>query len=64
MGRWKGATFKEYIREELVCFSKGMSTSMKRKLGFVNIPGEVYSDIVDITSTVVTLEYNGQAAAA
>ena len=25
MGRWRGATFKEYIREELACFSEGMS---------------------------------------
>ncbi len=25
MGRWCGATFKEYIREELACFSEGMS---------------------------------------
>ena len=23
MGRWRSATFKEYIREELACFSKG-----------------------------------------
>ena len=64
MGRWKGATFKENIREELACFLKGMSMSMKRKFGFVNIAGGVYIDIVDVTSTVVTLEYNAQAAAA
>ena len=25
MGRWRGATFKEYIRNELACFSTGMS---------------------------------------
>jgi hypothetical protein len=24
MGWWRGATFKEYIQEELVCFSEGM----------------------------------------
>jgi hypothetical protein len=29
MGRWKGATFKECIREKLACYSAGMSTSMK-----------------------------------
>ncbi len=29
MGRWKGATFKEYIREELECYSAGMSLHMK-----------------------------------
>jgi hypothetical protein len=25
MGRWRGATFKEYVRNELACFSSGMS---------------------------------------
>ena len=59
----KGATFKEYIQEELACFSNDMSTSIKRKFGFVNIAGGVYSDIVEFTSTVLTLEYNAQAAA-
>jgi hypothetical protein len=29
MGRWKGATFKEYIREEPACYSAGMSSNMK-----------------------------------
>jgi hypothetical protein len=29
MGRWKGATFKEYIRAELACYSAGMTTNMK-----------------------------------
>ncbi len=32
MGRWRGATFKEYIQEELVCFSEGMLTSTKKSL--------------------------------
>ncbi len=26
MGRWRGATFKEYIREQLACYSQGMTT--------------------------------------
>ena len=30
MGRWKGETFKEYVREELHCFSTGMSRAMKQ----------------------------------
>jgi hypothetical protein len=30
MGHWKGATFKEYIREELACYSAGMTTNMKQ----------------------------------
>ena len=37
MGQWKGATFKEYIREELACYSAGMSTNMKRNFKFINI---------------------------
>jgi hypothetical protein len=38
MGRWKGVTFKEYIREELACYSAGMSSKMKQNFKFVNIP--------------------------
>jgi hypothetical protein len=45
MGRWRSATFKEYIREELACFSQGMSRNMKQKFNFVNISGGVYTDI-------------------
>ncbi len=29
MGWWRGATFKEYIREELACYATGMSKDMK-----------------------------------
>ncbi len=47
MGWWQGATFKEYIREELACFSQGMSKSMKRKFDFVNIPGNAFNTITD-----------------
>ncbi len=32
MGRWQGATFKEYIRKELACYATGMSKDMKRSL--------------------------------
>jgi hypothetical protein len=35
MGRWRGATFKEYIHEELACFLEGMSTSMKKQFNFI-----------------------------
>ncbi len=47
MGRWRGATFKEYIRNELACFSSGMSCNMKQKFGFVNVSGNAFSDITD-----------------
>ncbi len=45
MGRWRGATFKEYIREELACYATGMSKNMKRKFNFVNIAGNAFTDI-------------------
>jgi hypothetical protein len=61
MGRWKGATFKEYIREELNINSEGMSTNMKQKFCFVNISGGVYHDVTDKT---ISTEYNTAAAAA
>jgi hypothetical protein len=61
MGRWKGKTFKEYIREELHNFSEGMSRSMKKVMGFVNISGGVYHDV---TETVMTLANDNSAAAA
>ena len=54
MGRWRSATFKEYIREELACFSEGMSTKMKQRFSFVNIAGGVYTDV---TSDVIALPY-------
>ncbi len=55
MGRWKGATFKEYIKEELACYSAGMSTNMKHNFKFVNVSGNAYHDI---RTTCVELDYN------
>ena len=55
MGRWRGATFKEYIREELACFSTGMSTQMKQNFKFVNIAGNAFHDVTD---HLVLDEYN------
>ncbi len=45
MGRWKGAMFKEYIREELACYSAGMSSKMRQNFKFVNISGTAYNDV-------------------
>ena len=45
LGRWRGQTFKEYIREGLSLFSKGMSTSMSKTLKYVNIEGGFPIDI-------------------
>jgi hypothetical protein len=55
MGRWRGVTFKQYIQEELACFSKGMSCSMKQKLQFVNVAGSFFNTITD---DLITTDYN------
>ena len=47
MGRWRGATFKEYVRNKLACFSTGMSSDMKKQFGFVNVSGSAFSDITN-----------------
>ncbi len=47
MGRWRGATFKEYIRVELAGFSAGMSRSMKQRFDLVNIAGNAFNIIMD-----------------
>ena len=54
MRRWRGATFKEYIREQLACYSEGMTMKMKRNFKFVNVHGNAY---YDVTSTCVLSEY-------
>ncbi len=61
MGHWKGATFKEYIWEELVCYSVVMTTNMKQNFKFVNILGNAYHDV---TTTCVMEKYNINCAAA
>jgi hypothetical protein len=45
MGWWCGATFKEYIREELACFSEGMSTKMKQQFHYMNVAENAFRDI-------------------
>jgi hypothetical protein len=58
MGRWRGATFKEYIREQLACYLEGMTKAMKRNFKFVNVHGNSY---YDVTSTCVLSEYANAA---
>ncbi len=53
MGRWHGATFKEYIREELACYARGMSKDMKREFNFVNIAGNAFMEIPNDTLHVI-----------
>ncbi len=50
MGRWRGDTFKEYMRKELHCFSDGMAKAMKQCFKFVNVTGHA---LTDITSQIV-----------
>ena len=57
MGRWRGETFKEYIREELHCFAEGMLTTMKQDFNFFSIAGGAYSELVDVTRTTVVSDY-------
>jgi hypothetical protein len=61
MGRWRGKTFKECIREDLACYSAGMSTNMKRNFKFVNIAGNIYNDVTD---ECVERDYEGAGAPA
>jgi hypothetical protein len=61
MGWWRGATFKEYIREELANYSDGMSTAMKTKFNFMNVAGNAFQDITD---TVLSMDYNTDFAPA
>ena len=61
MGRWRGTTFKEYVREELHIYSEGMSKAMKKKYGFVNVASGAYHDVTD---TMIQREYDMPAAAA
>jgi len=58
MGRWRGATFKEYVREELHIYSEGMSRAMKKKYGFVNVASGAYEDVTD---TLIQTEYDTPA---
>jgi hypothetical protein len=62
MGRWRGKTFKEYVREQLSNFSEGMSKSTRKCFGFVNVDeGGVFHDV---TSTVTAMEYNVEVSVA
>jgi hypothetical protein len=51
----------EYIREELACYSTGMSTSAKQNFKFSNIFGIAYHDA---TQNCMTNEYSINCAAA
>jgi hypothetical protein len=56
MGLWRGATFKEYIQEELACYATGMFKDMKRKFNFVNIAGNAFTEINEDTLYVIKFD--------
>ena len=61
MGRWRGETFMEYIRENLSQFSEGMSAKMKKTFQFVNIQGEEDSEdgeVIDMSADLVNTPYD------
>jgi hypothetical protein len=60
MGQWKGMTFKEYIREELVCYSVAMSTNMKCTFKFVLVSRNAYNNVI---SKCIKADYNIKCAA-
>ncbi len=46
MGCWKGATFKECIREQLTCYSEGMTTQTKHNFKLGNVHGNAYHEVI------------------
>ena len=45
MGRWRSATFKEYISDQLSSFTDGMSKAMSTTFKFVNIAAGTLKDV-------------------
>ena len=56
-GKMERGDFKEYIRGELYCFAEGVSNAMNQDFKCVNIAGETYSNLVDVTRTTVVSGY-------
>ena len=55
MGRWRSATFKEYVRSELAGYSMGMSKAMRKNFDFVHVVGEGHTVFTDM---VVGMDYD------
>ena len=55
MGRWRSATFKEYVRSELAGYSTGMSKAMKKNFDFVHVVGDGHTIVTDM---VVGMDYD------
>ena len=52
-----GVKHSKQIREELHCFSEGISTAMKQDFEFVKIDGCAYIKLVGVTGTAVATNY-------
>jgi len=63
MGRWRGATFQEYIRENLSNYSEGMSTKMKEVHGFVQIDSGAFTNVTDSCCDIKN-DYNSHKSVA
>ena len=50
MGRWRSATFKEYISDQLSSFTDGMAKAMSKTFQFVNIAA---GTLTDVTASLV-----------
>lgn len=55
MGRWRGETFLEYVREGMAEYTVGMSEKMAKAFSFVSLEGGVMSDV---TESVLEADYN------
>ena len=52
LGRWWGATFKEYIRNKLHSFVSGMSKAMKKLFGYMVVSGGSVTEMRDDLETL------------
>jgi hypothetical protein len=55
MGRWRGETFLEYVREGMAEYTVGMAEQMAKQFAFVSLEGGVFSDV---TMSVLEEDYN------
>lgn len=55
MGRWRGETFLEYVREGMAEYTVGMAEQMAKQFSFVSLEGGVFSDV---TEAVCQADYN------
>jgi hypothetical protein len=60
-GALEGSHVQRILREELACYSVGMTTNMKRNFKFDNVSGNAYQDIM---TKCVEEDYNVNCAVA